>query len=78
MQTEKFLTEASTALLTTLSRATINRKVARGEFPAPIYISTRRKAWLESAVREWMDSHVHQAARPSSAQAALLEQRRER
>jgi predicted DNA-binding transcriptional regulator AlpA len=55
MQTENFLTEARTAQLTTLSRATINRKVACGEFPAPIYISARRKAWRESAVRAWMD-----------------------
>lgn len=54
MDQENFLTEAATSQLTTLSRATINRKVAKGEFPPPIYISERRKAFKESAVRQWM------------------------
>ena len=54
MDQESFLTEAVTSQMTTLSRATINRKVATGDFPAPIYISERRKAWKESAVRQWM------------------------
>jgi predicted DNA-binding transcriptional regulator AlpA len=54
MDQENFLTEAATSQLTTLSRATINRKVAKGEFPPPIYISERRKAWKASALREWM------------------------
>jgi prophage regulatory protein len=54
MDNENFLTEAAIAKMTTISRATINRKVAKGEFPAPIYISERRKAWKESAVRQWM------------------------
>jgi predicted DNA-binding transcriptional regulator AlpA len=51
---ENFLTEAATSQITTLSRSTINRKVAAGQFPKPIYISDRRKAWKESAVRQWM------------------------
>lgn len=54
MDKENFLTEAITSKITTLSRATINRKVAAGDFPPPIYISERRKAWKESAVRQWM------------------------
>jgi prophage regulatory protein len=54
MDKDKYLTAAAVAELTTLSRATIERKVASGEMPAPIYISTRRKAWKESAVRQWM------------------------
>lgn len=54
MDKENFLTEAVTSEITTLSRATINRKVASGDFPKPIYISARRKAWKESAVRQWM------------------------
>ncbi|QIK78643.1 AlpA family phage regulatory protein [Sphingomonas piscis] len=62
MQDEAFLTESRTTQLTTLSRATINRKVARGEFPAPIYISARRKAWRESAVRAWMEERAARSA----------------
>jgi prophage regulatory protein len=54
MNKERFLTAAAVAELTTLSRATIERKVRSGDMPAPIYISERRKAWVESAVRQWM------------------------
>jgi prophage regulatory protein len=54
MDKERFLTAAAVAELTTLSRATIERKVRSGDMPAPIYISERRKAWKESAVRQWM------------------------
>jgi prophage regulatory protein len=54
MENERFLTASAVAELTTLSRATIERKVRSGEMPSPIYISERRKAWKESAVRQWM------------------------
>ena len=54
MQSEHFLTEKSVAHLTTFSRATINRKVAAGEFPKPLWISQRRKVWKESDVGNWM------------------------
>ena len=62
MDQESFLTETGASQLTTLSRATINRKVAKGEFPPPIYISERRKAWKESAVRQWMVDQEMRAA----------------
>jgi prophage regulatory protein len=54
MDKDRYLTAAAVAELTTLSRATIERKVASGDMPAPIYISERRKAWKESAIRDWM------------------------
>ena len=54
MQGEHFLTEKSVAEITTFSRATINRKVATGEFPKPFWISKRRKVWKESDVSVWM------------------------
>ena len=54
MQSEHFLTEKSVAQLTTFSRATINRKVAAGQFPKPFWISARRKVWKESEVGSWM------------------------
>lgn len=54
MDKERFLTAAAVAELTTLSRATIERKVRAGDMPSPVYISERRKAWKESAVRQWM------------------------
>ena len=54
MQGEHFLTEKSVSRITTLSRATINRKVAAGEFPRPFWISERRKVWRMSEVGSWM------------------------
>jgi predicted DNA-binding transcriptional regulator AlpA len=51
MDKERFLTASAVAELTTLSRATIERKVRSGDMPAPIYISERRKAWKESSIR---------------------------
>jgi prophage regulatory protein len=54
MDQDRYLTASAVAELTTLSRATIERKVRSGEMPPPIYISERRKAWRESAVRQWM------------------------
>jgi prophage regulatory protein len=54
MDKDRFLTASAVAELTTLSRATIERKVRAGEMPAPIYISERRKAFKESAIRQWM------------------------
>jgi prophage regulatory protein len=54
MENDRFLTTAAVSELTTLSRASIERKVAAGELPRPIYISRRRKAWRESAILAWM------------------------
>lgn len=39
---------------TKLSRATIYRKVAAGQFPPPTPISTRMVAWYESDINAWV------------------------
>ena len=54
MDQDRYLTAAAVSELTTLSRATIERKVRSGDMPPPIYISERRKAWKESSIRNWM------------------------
>lgn len=54
MDHERYLTASAVSELTTLSRATIERKVRSGDLPPPIYLSERRKAWKESAIRQWM------------------------
>ena len=54
MDNDRYLTASAVSELTTLSRATIERKVRSGDMPAPIYISERRKAWKEAAIRKWM------------------------
>jgi len=50
----RFLTEATVSQITTLHRTQIGRLVKAGDFPAPIYISERRKAWPEAEVVAWM------------------------
>lgn len=54
MDKERFLTTSAVADITTLSRSTIERKVRSGEMPSPVQLSARRKAWKESAIRQWM------------------------
>lgn len=45
--------------VTTLSRATIDRKCKAGEFPMPIQISKRRVAWRAEDVLGWVASRSH-------------------
>jgi prophage regulatory protein len=54
MDEDRYLTASAVAELTTLSRATIERKVRAGDMPPPIYISERRKAWKASSIQQWM------------------------
>ena len=35
------------------NRVTLTRRIKRGEFPAPIRISSRNVAWLKREVDEW-------------------------
>ncbi|MET3824564.1 prophage regulatory protein [Sphingomonas sp. PvP055] len=58
MTKEKFLTASDVAGMTSLSRATIDRKVKTGDFPKPISISERRKAWPADCVLAWMAEKV--------------------
>ena len=39
---------------TSLSRSTLDRLVAAGQFPAPIRITDRRLAYSAASVEEWM------------------------
>ena len=41
-----------------LSRSTIYAKIAAGEFPAPIALSTRAVGWLESDIIAWIESRI--------------------
>jgi prophage regulatory protein len=59
---DRFLSPNDVAELTSLHRASIYRKVAAGQFPAPIRISERRIAFKESEVRGWMEDREKVAA----------------
>ena len=40
--------------LTSLSKASIYRKIADGSFPAPLKIGKSRVAWRQSDIAKWM------------------------
>ncbi|MFI5016055.1 MAG: helix-turn-helix transcriptional regulator [Hyphomicrobiales bacterium] len=42
------------------SRDHLRRKVAAGEFPKPIPISTKKIAWVEAEVDAWLEARVAQ------------------
>lgn len=62
MDQERFLSPNKVAELTSLHRASIYRKVAAGDFPAPIRVSERRIAFKETEVRAWMAEREKVAA----------------
>jgi prophage regulatory protein len=43
---------------TSLSRSTILRAVARGEFPKPVALSPHTRAWDEREVAAWMNGQL--------------------
>ena len=43
---------------TSLSRATIYRRIAEGEFPAPIRLTTQRVAWSQTAIERWKSEQL--------------------
>ncbi|WP_017428896.1 AlpA family transcriptional regulator [Vreelandella jeotgali] len=43
-----------------LSRSGLYRLMEAGDFPPPVSIGTRSKAWVEQEVDEWIDSLVRQ------------------
>lgn len=45
--------------LVTLSEASIQKMVARNEFPRPRQLSGRRVAWLLREVQEWAEARPH-------------------
>ncbi len=47
---------------TTLSRSTIYRMVAKGEFPQPIKIGQRRISWTSDAIQRWKNERAGIAA----------------
>lgn len=53
-----FLTPKVVCQRTSLSRSTLDRLVAAGQFPAPMRITDRRLAFDASAVEAWMQEKV--------------------
>jgi prophage regulatory protein len=60
---QRFYTIHDVVLITTLSRATIYRKMARGTFPACVSISEGRVAWDARDVDAWCESRMQEKPR---------------
>ena len=44
--------------ITSLSNATIYRKIAAGSFPRQFKLSERASAWVEQEVLDWVDERI--------------------
>lgn len=45
-----------------VSDDTVRRLVARGDFPAPVYVSERSPRWAFSAVTQWLENRARTQA----------------
>ncbi len=58
---DPLLSEPTVIKVTTLSRATIRRKIEDGSFPRPLKIGKSRIAFRGSDVRAWIDAQSRAA-----------------
>jgi prophage regulatory protein len=54
----RFYTMGEVEAITSLSRATIYRKMAQGTFPASVLISEGRVGWERGAVEDWCQQRL--------------------
>lgn len=59
---DALLRMANVEAQTGLSRPTIYRKIAAGEFPQPVRLGRRCSRWSAAAVREWIQAQAAGAA----------------
>lgn len=57
-QPDRFLRLKEVLNRTSLSRATLYRKIQKGTFPRQVRIATRCAGWRESAINEWMHNPI--------------------
>lgn len=55
---QKLISLERVKCLTTLSRSRIYFLIKRNEFPSQIQIGTRRVAWIESEVQDWINHKI--------------------
>lgn len=54
----RFLTPKAVCQRTSLSRSTLDRLVASGNFPSPIRLTDRRLAYDAEAIEAWMQEKL--------------------
>ena len=57
----KFLNRSQVIEKTSLSKTALYALINQGNFPKPVLISTKRKAWLQSDVDDWIQERVDAA-----------------
>ena len=55
---EQFIPLNDVIQKTSLSRSSIYELVGKGEFPSPVPIRRRKRAWLLSEVTTWMETRL--------------------
>ena len=64
-----FFRMADVVRITSLSRATVYRRIAEGKFPPPIHLGGRACGWSPSALQRWIDDpEGYNAANAESVQ----------
>jgi len=58
---DRFLKRKEVETATTLSKATIYRRMGEGTFPKPVPVGLRAVAWLESDVAAWQQQQREKA-----------------
>ena len=69
---EQFISLNDVIQKTSLSRSSIYELMGKGEFPAPVPIRSRKRAWLLSEVTSWMQARLIERDRhPETPRAAM-------
>jgi prophage regulatory protein len=58
MQTPRIIKRPDVEKLTGLSRSSIYRLAANGEFPHPVKIGLRAVGWLDSEIANWIEQRT--------------------
>ena len=58
-----FIRQPEVTLLTSIPKSSIPIEIEEGNFPAPVEVSTRSRAWLKSEVLEWMKEKLKERDR---------------
>ena len=58
MSNERLLRLPEVAAQVGLKRAAIYQRIATGDFPAPVAIGIRARAWPESDIQDWIADRI--------------------
>lgn len=53
-----FIRQPEVTFLTSIPKSSIPIEIEEGNFPAPVEVSSRSRAWLRSEVIEWMQKKL--------------------